>query len=401
MGWRFRRSFSVVPGLRLNLSKSGLSASIGGAPFTLNVGPRGLMGTASIPGTGISFRQHFGTGSNGGPSPAKYIPSPGPIPSPVPYQPPIPSLPSYPSQQLINAPPIEEIHSASTELMTSATLKDVKHLIETAYKQHDEISSELGTTRDAKATAERRYESWENGFLFKHIFKTAFTKRKEILEEETAKVTELEEQLKLSRISTQIDIDKEQADLFFRLRDQFAALTECTAIWDIKTRQATDQVRERTTAGTRLSREKVRFELGTCDLIDWDQKVPHLCNAKGGDIYLFPGFILYRAAHVAFSLLEYQDVAGKVTNVSFQEEEGVPSDSLVIGSTWAKANKDGSRDRRFADNYQIPIAQYGAVAFKSDTGLWEEFQFSNPQKLVNFANALNTFTSSFARTANA
>src|ERR1700688_2773697 len=59
MSWRFRKSFTVIPGLRLNLSKGGLSASIGGAPFTLNVGPRGLYGTASIPGTGISFRQRL------------------------------------------------------------------------------------------------------------------------------------------------------------------------------------------------------------------------------------------------------------------------------------------------------------------------------------------------------
>jgi hypothetical protein len=398
MGWRFRKSFTVVPGLRLNLSKSGLSASIGGAPFTFNVSQRGLMGTASIPGTGISFRQHFGTnsnGSSGSPLPTTYLPStPGPTLLPT-------HSPSYPSPQLLSAAPVEEIHSASTELMTSATLKDVKHLIETAYNQYEETSNELNSARDAKALAERRYESWKNGFLFKNIFKLAFAKRKEVFEEETARVEELEEQLKLSRIATQIDIDKEQAELFFKLRDQFASLTECAAIWDIKTRQATDQVRERTTAGTRLSREKVHFDLGTCDLIDWDQKVPHLCNAKGGDIYFYPGFILYRAARQAFSLLEYHEVIGNVTKVAFQEEEGVPSDSVVVGSTWAKANKDGSRDKRFANNYEIPIAQYGAVALKSDSGLWEEFQFSNLQKLVNFAGSLNTFTSSFERAANA
>lgn len=142
-------------------------------------------------------------------------------------------------------------------------------------------------------------------------------------------------------------------------------------------------------------REKVRFELGRCDLIDWEQKVPHLTNAKNGDLYLFPGFILYRAAREAFSLIEYHDVTGNVTDVSFQEEEGVPVDSQVVGKTWAKANKDGSRDRRFTDNYEIPIARYGAIKLTSQNGLWEEFQFSNVQKLLNFASALNSFTASF------
>jgi len=391
MGWRFRQSVTIIPGLRLNLSKSGLSASIGGAPFTLNVGPRGVMGTASIPGSGISYREHFGSelhdpSSNGGPTPSSFTPSPA-------------SLPFHQLPTFSNNAPIEEIHSSSTELLTSATLKDLKNLIQSAFRQHDEISRELDNARTTKVEADRRFSSWDNGILFKRLFKKAFEGRREASETETARVAELDEQLKLSTITTHIELEKEQSELFFRLRDQFAALTECACIWDIKTRQATDRFHERTTATTRLSREKVRFGLGQRDLIDWDQKVPHLKNVKGGDLYLFPGFILYRAAREAFSLIEYHDVMGNVTDVSFQEEEGVPADSQVVGKTWAKANKDGSRDRRFADNYEIPIARYGAFKLKSENGLWEEFQFSNVERLLNFANALNTFTASFAAVA--
>ena len=85
----------------------------------------------------------------------------------------------------------------------------------------------------------------------------------------------------------------------------------------------------------------------------------------------------------------------------FKRKRACQRYSIVIGKTWAKANKDGSRDRRFADNYEIPIAQYGAIALKSGSGLWEEFQFSNLQKLLNFADSLNIFTASFARVADA
>jgi hypothetical protein len=395
MGWRFRKSFTVVPGLRLNLSKSGLSASIGGAPFTLNVGSHGLMGTASIPGTGISYRQHFSAGAAHVPNPsANYGTGPVFPPAAVP-------TPPLVTTTFVNTAPVEEIHSASTELLTSATLKQLKELIQTAFRQQQEINFDLDKARDEKVRTQHRYESWARGFLFKRLFKKAFAKRKEEYETETARVDELEQQLKLSKISTYIEIEGEPAELYYRLRDEFAALSDCAAIWDVKTRQATDKFHERTTANTRIGREKVCFGLGSCDLIEWEQKVPHFQNAKGGDMYLYPGFILYRAAREAFSLIEYHDAPGNVTSVSFQEEDGVPSDSQVIGQTWAKANKDGSQDRRFANNYQIPIARYGALVLKSDHGLWEEFQFSNVQKLVNFANALNSFTSSFARVANA
>jgi hypothetical protein len=251
MGWRFRQSFTIIPGLRLNLSKNGLSASIGGAPFTLNVGPREVISTVSIPGTGLSYREHFNSGHSTPPD------DDSPNLHPMSHR--GPTAPVY-------VAPIEEIHSASTELLTSETLKEIKKFIQTAHQQHEEITRELDKARTAKVGSEGRFRSWENGFLFRRLFKKAFAKRKEIFETETAKVEELEEQLRLSMIVTQIEIDHEQSELYYRLRDEFAALCECAAIWDIKSRQATDMFHERTTAGMKLLRENIRFALGvvTC-----------------------------------------------------------------------------------------------------------------------------------------
>ncbi|WP_321854661.1 DUF4236 domain-containing protein [Paraburkholderia tropica] len=56
MGWGFRKSIKIAPGVRLNLSKSGVSTSIGGKGFTYNT--RGRV-TASIPGTGIRYTHNI------------------------------------------------------------------------------------------------------------------------------------------------------------------------------------------------------------------------------------------------------------------------------------------------------------------------------------------------------
>ena len=55
MGLRFHRTVRLFPGLRLNLSKSGVSASVGtrGAWFTF--GRNGTRTTVGLPGTGISY----------------------------------------------------------------------------------------------------------------------------------------------------------------------------------------------------------------------------------------------------------------------------------------------------------------------------------------------------------
>jgi len=59
MAIRFRKSMTIFPGIRINLSKSGISTSVGprGATINLRGGKRRL--TTGIPGTGISHTQTF------------------------------------------------------------------------------------------------------------------------------------------------------------------------------------------------------------------------------------------------------------------------------------------------------------------------------------------------------
>jgi hypothetical protein len=62
MGWRFRRTIRLLPGVRLNLSKSGISTSLGGPGATLNLGKHGARATFGLPGTGLSYSTRLGAG---------------------------------------------------------------------------------------------------------------------------------------------------------------------------------------------------------------------------------------------------------------------------------------------------------------------------------------------------
>jgi len=75
MGFRFRKSIKILPGIRLNLSKSGLSATIGKPGASVNISERGTRGTVGLPGTGISYSEKL---SKPAPAPAKpQAPAPG------------------------------------------------------------------------------------------------------------------------------------------------------------------------------------------------------------------------------------------------------------------------------------------------------------------------------------
>ncbi len=54
MGWRFRKSIRLAPGLRVNVSKKSVSVTVGPRGLKTTVGTAGRTTTVGIPGTGVS-----------------------------------------------------------------------------------------------------------------------------------------------------------------------------------------------------------------------------------------------------------------------------------------------------------------------------------------------------------
>jgi hypothetical protein len=61
MAFRFQKRIKIAPGVRLNISKSGISTSLGVPGATVNVGKKGVKGTAGLPGTGLSYSRQLST----------------------------------------------------------------------------------------------------------------------------------------------------------------------------------------------------------------------------------------------------------------------------------------------------------------------------------------------------
>lgn len=63
MGWRFRKSVKILPGVRLNLNTKSTSISVGGRGFHKTFSSTGrVTNTVGIPGTGIYYTETSGTG---------------------------------------------------------------------------------------------------------------------------------------------------------------------------------------------------------------------------------------------------------------------------------------------------------------------------------------------------
>jgi hypothetical protein len=382
MGWRFRKSFSPLPGVRLNFSPRGISTSVGAGPFRFYVGSQGAAVTTRIPGTGISYRQPI------------HLPNPTTPQTPHVPRPDVPQ----PHVTPLNPPLSAEIHSASTATLTTEELEPVKELLTKAQEERSRLLPELWTAKEEAARLKNKYQRWSTGWLFRRLFKGRFLQLGEMATEAADKQAELEEQERLSRLATEFDLPDDLKDRFGRLCDAVAALAGSQCIWDTISSVVTDRYRERTTASQSIQRQPVGVSLGTCDLIQSSLKVPHLMNANGGELFLYPAFILYFVAQQAFALIDIRDVTLSYNPMSFIEEGSVPSDAELVGHTWKKANKDGSPDRRFANNYQIPILKYGDVRLTSHSGLNEAYMISNESLANAFGQAFADFQRALPRT---
>ena len=64
MAFRLFRRIKIAPGITINLSKSGLSASAGMRGARVTLGPRGVRRTVGIPGTGVSYSESSSIGGS-------------------------------------------------------------------------------------------------------------------------------------------------------------------------------------------------------------------------------------------------------------------------------------------------------------------------------------------------
>jgi hypothetical protein len=82
MGFRFRRSVKIIPGVRLNFSKSGVSTTVGPRGAKVTFGHGRVRETVGIPGTGISYTESHRVG-DAHPSPVAGAPENAPPPQGV------------------------------------------------------------------------------------------------------------------------------------------------------------------------------------------------------------------------------------------------------------------------------------------------------------------------------
>jgi hypothetical protein len=140
-----------------------------------------------------------------------------------------------------------------------------------------------------------------------------------------------------------------------------------------------------------VDKKEVRFGFKKLPDIKYDFDAMFFKNANGADLYFYPNFIVMFSSKQKFAIIGFEELGFYHRSVRFTETGKIPKDSRVIDRTWAKVNKNGTPDKRFKGNYQIPVVKYGEIQFLTDTGVNEEYEFSNYEFSEDFAIAFKDY----------
>jgi hypothetical protein len=359
MAFRFRSALKVIPGIRLNLSKSGASVSLGGRGFHYTIGPKGTRTTVGLPGTGLSWTNYRSyTGSNLGneqSNPVRYLPS---------------SEPNAGATQ--SEPTLSPIESKRTDEINALSTSQLAPILNSAYHRFRLAPLLLAVSLCSFILALN--SGLQELVGLSALCATIFVPLSVFLDRYRRSV------------KVSLTLNTAGKTIATVLNDAFSDLRSAERIWSIRAEGRTADWKRNAGATTLNHRDPIYPGAARPVCVRGRIAFPTL-KVGGAEIFFLPDAVLV-ISNKAVAALNYADLDFSSTSVRFIEEDKVPSDTTIVGQTWRFVNKAGGPDRRFNFNKQLPICEYGEMEFRSAGGLHGMMQISKLAAGKRFTKAL-------------
>lgn len=185
------------------------------------------------------------------------------------------------------------------------------------------------------------------------------------------------------------DLEDEVAKAYELLTTAFDRIAACHGKWHIDAGGAVvDTTTWKRNAGAShlLDKRPTSLAYGLPAILKCNLTPPSITVGKE-TLYLLPDFMLVVHAGTV-GAVAYDQLDIRWQDSSFIEEGVVPPDTTVLFHTWKHPNKSGGPDRRFANNFQIPVCLYESIHLTSSNGLNELLQVSCKGVAAPFAAAV-------------
>jgi hypothetical protein len=310
---RFLRRVSVLPGVRLNFSRSGISTTIGVRGASVTLGRRyGATANLGIPGSGLSLRVPL----NSSQSAHSQIPS-LPATNSLPSAPTYPSIPAPAAQNPV--PQMTPIQSDAVGNITTPGLAALRELIIDAMQHRREADAAvckaatlltewertLADAQQQRNRAEQRHAKLAASF-FRRFRNGAIAAAQVEVEQCTKEIGEAAGNVDKSRaykeatehrrdelwVDTDLNLSGPAYAAWNRLAEAFLALSRSEGIWDVTAYREKRAGEERSVATKLIDRKPVQLSTSELPIIQTKYEALRWHNLNGGDLFIYPGFLI-------------------------------------------------------------------------------------------------------------
>ncbi|WP_027721339.1 DUF4236 domain-containing protein [Maridesulfovibrio zosterae] len=145
----------------------------------------------------------------------------------------------------------------------------------------------------------------------------------------------------------------------------FNHLASCSGLWEVheSTSLTDDHEKKRHSGASNIkNRSKISAGEGKPKWLNTNIKTPAVALTKQ-QLYFMPDGLLF-CDNSGYAFISY-DKINIIYDYTNYIEEYAPSDTKIVDTTWRYPNKKGGPDKRFKDNYEMYVCEYGEIKIKS------------------------------------
>lgn len=186
------------------------------------------------------------------------------------------------------------------------------------------------------------------------------------------------------------DLEDEALGAYEDVTRAFDAMAGCVGKWHVDAGGAVRDIhtwKRNAGAAHIVDKRPTTFSYSLPRVITSNVTPPAIQSGKE-TLYFLPDFLLVVESGKV-GAVSYDALSIRAQESAFVEEGHVPGDTEILWHTWKHPNKNGGPDRRFANNFQIPVCRYESIYLTSSNGLNELLQVSRCGVTAPFAQAID------------
>lgn len=212
-------------------------------------------------------------------------------------------------------------------------------------------------------------------------------KLEQLLWEHQSKLEELNRQLADVQMDVDAPLTDEEKEAYGKLCDAFEQVMHSAYAWFVAPSNYGSPTEPH--AQTIGKRRQASAYVGVFDYLKSDFDVPVL-DTGDTQYYIYPKFVIKASNVCEFEVYPLTPSAITASIVKHAEAEVKPLDAHSTEEAWLYANGDGSPDKRHTNNKLVPVYQYGCINFNLGS-TQSRFMFSNGEASERFAEALDFY----------